>query len=289
MESAVLTKRRDSTHRDRRATLRGSAPCRQQAGAASVAAVIFETALADALYLNWAVPAAGSAAAAGAAALRPRARGRRELRLRLRWCSSARTGLRLARLPLAARCRYPAVQPPALRARRRRRAVGLLPARSWCRPGWCRSRALVGAPAGLRGGLRLPATVGATARRAALDASSAGRPLARRRRDRARRRRRGRGSAPGPRRAAFFRERPRGYVGREQRSAGSTPRHPMAEPVAAAGRAAARRLARGTLPAVDASTWDQPHCAFLIPSARLSFELERATPVAVRMQAAVPG
>ncbi len=96
-----------------------------------------------------------------------------------------------------------------------------------------------------------------------------------------------------PTTVAFFRDRPRAWVGRASDPGSDVRRietaHPAVEGVPmAAGLERADWLA-ARLPAVDPGLWSRPHSAFRVAAARMTFELARAPLAALPARAPVPG
>jgi hypothetical protein len=86
----------------------------------------------------------------------------------------------------------------------------------------------------------------------------------------------------------FFRDRPRAYVGGPERRRIETA-HPSLEGVPMAVEPAVTDWLATHLPAVDPAAWRAPHSAFLVPAARLTFAVDRALVPAVAAHAPVPG
>lgn len=86
----------------------------------------------------------------------------------------------------------------------------------------------------------------------------------------------------------FFRDRPRAYVGGPERRRIETA-HPSVEGVPMIVEPAVCDWLAIHLPAVEHPLWDRPHSAFLVPAARLTFAVDRAVVPAVAAHAPVPG
>ncbi|GMU66006.1 MAG: hypothetical protein AMXMBFR36_22800 [Acidobacteriota bacterium] len=86
----------------------------------------------------------------------------------------------------------------------------------------------------------------------------------------------------------FFRDRPRAYVGAPGNRRIETA-HPSVEGVPMTVEPSVCDWLATHLPAVDAALWRAPHTAFLVSSARLTFAVDRAPLPAVAAHAPVPG
>jgi hypothetical protein len=243
--------------------------------------VIFETALEDALYVNWAVPA-GSLPAPPAPLALDRALDGGDSFAFVTLVIFRQTGLRAAALP------WPRLSFPQCNLRVPVRDTEEVPGVWFLRelmPAWVVPIA--------RGLGRQPASAALFEARVSPDGDErswtlhAGRPLSLVARP-------GAPSAARPRlgswpeTAAFFRARSRGWVGREKLRRLDV-RPPLAEPVPLCVELQRTEWLAAQLPAVDAATWSRPHSAFLIGTARMRFELAAAPALPVRVQAAVPG
>lgn len=243
--------------------------------------VIFETALEDALYVNWAVPA-GSLPTPPAPLVLDRALDDGDSFAFVTLVLFRQAGLRAAALP------WPRLSFPQCNLRVPVRDAEEVPGVWFLRelvPAWVVPIA--------RGLGRQPASAALFDSRTSADGGErswtlhAGQPLTLVARP-------GPPSAVRPRlgswpeTAAFFRARSRGWIGREKlRRLDARP--PVAEPVPVRVELQRTEWLAAQLPTVDAATWSRPHSAFLVGSARMRFELDPAQTVPVRVQAAVPG
>lgn len=86
---------------------------------------------------------------------------------------------------------------------------------------------------------------------------------------------------------AFFRDRPRGYVGGPKTRRIDT-RHPTTEVLPMRAEILDPSWLEGSLPGVGEETWRRPHSAFLVPSVQMALEVESKQAVAVTV-APAPG
>lgn len=87
---------------------------------------------------------------------------------------------------------------------------------------------------------------------------------------------------------AFFRDRPRAYLAAPQLRRIETA-HPRLDGLPVSIEVQRPEWLAAQLPAVAEETWSRPHSAFVVASARLSFAVESGRVVAVPAQAPVPG
>jgi len=96
-----------------------------------------------------------------------------------------------------------------------------------------------------------------------------------------------------PETVAFFRERPRGYVGSVRRLRRLAAAHPGAEAIPMRVEVLESAWLAARFPAIDPDLWHRPHSAFLIPSILLSVAIEaslepaRSEPLAAPSRPAV--
>jgi hypothetical protein len=88
---------------------------------------------------------------------------------------------------------------------------------------------------------------------------------------------------------AFFRDRERAYVSARGKLRRVETRHPRVEALPMAIEVEHAEWLAAQLPGVEAERWQRPHSAFLVTSARLSFVVEPAREAPLRASAPAPG